>query len=75
MDIDVYKLRCSTSIADCSLLTLKFENRLIDCGFAPYRSLELWTYSRVPWILKIYICQLHLYFCLIRYCQYYLEVF
>ena len=26
MDIDVYKLRCSTSIADCSLLTLKFGN-------------------------------------------------
>ena len=29
MDIDVYKLRCSTSIADCSLLTLKFGNMLL----------------------------------------------
>ena len=31
MDIDVYKLHCSTSIADCSLslLILKFGNRLI----------------------------------------------
>ena len=26
MDIDVFKLRCSTSIADCSLLTLEFGN-------------------------------------------------
>ena len=24
MDIDVFKLRCCTSIADCSLLTLEF---------------------------------------------------
>ena len=36
MDIDVYKLRCSTSIADCSLLTLELGNihlpvRLILC--------------------------------------------
>ena len=26
MDIDVFKLRCSTSITDCSLLTLELEN-------------------------------------------------
>ena len=26
MDIDVFKLCCSTSIADCSLLTLEFGN-------------------------------------------------
>ena len=30
MDIDVHKLRCSTSLADCSLLTLKFGSRLIE---------------------------------------------
>ena len=26
MDIDVFKIRCSTSIADCSLLTFEFGN-------------------------------------------------
>ena len=36
MDIDVYKLRCSTSIADCSLLTLKFGNMLLFDGLKLY---------------------------------------
>ena len=42
MDIDGFKLRCSTSIVDCSLLTLEFGNIHLVVDMATFLKDFMW---------------------------------